>query len=162
MTQFDFTRRELLLGAGGVVAGGAVATVTGLSAYYLRKRGQRNYQAAASAVDAGVVTQTAWIITPEDEAALAKARADGDRLIESETFALEEGTDYYGGDLGEQRVNSLGDCVEACEADPDCQKFTYAVSTHPLADKRQMCWTKKARVSRTLRDQEGYISGRRR
>ena len=158
----DMSRREFFFGVAGGVAGGAVATATGLGAYYWRKRSFRRYEATKTGLTDSVVRDDGWMITEEDRTAIAAARAEGDTLVETDTFELLEGVDYYGGDVGEFRASSLGECVEACEADASCKKFTYATSTHDVQDKRQMCWMKGRRVGRTNRGVENYISGKRR
>ena len=158
----NMSRREFFFGTAGVVLGGAVATATGLGAYYMRQSSLRRYTATTAGLSETITEQDGWIITPKDRNALATMRAEGDALVESDTMELIEQVDFEGGDIGSFRSSSLGECVEACEADEACNKFTYATSTHEVVDKRQMCWMKGSRVKRTNRNVANYVSGKRR
>ena len=152
----NLQRRGFLLGSIGFVAGGSLATVTGLGAYYYRRRnaGARlaiNRNDLAASLDD-------WILTEEDMEILADLEA----IPTSETLEILDDVDIPGaGDYRSERVSGIDQCVSMCEDDDNCDAFTFARLSHPLENKRHMCWLKGDRNPETLLSDIFYISGRR-
>lgn len=147
------SRRELLFGLFGVVAGGALATTTGLGIYYTRKsrKSKKIRRPENTNIDD-------WLLTEADR----KAITSGDALVRSGQFNILDATDFPGGGgYNAFGVSRLGDCIKACEADERCESFTFARSTHPSIYKRQMCWLKSEQPRNIVTDTEFYVSGHR-
>jgi len=158
----DLKRRGFLFGSIGFVAGGALATATGLGAYYYRRRQRRLNAGAAPAINwnngsAGLGLDD-WVLTEEDLDMLAELEA----VPTSEKLELLDDVDIPGaGDYRSERVSGIDQCVSMCENDGECNAFTFARLSHPLEDKRHMCWLKRDRNPETLVSDIFYISGRR-
>lgn len=149
------SRRSILAGLGGFMVGGALATATGLGLYRYRQQNRaRNTQRRIRSV-----RQDNWILTEADRAGIA----EGDKLVSSDQLEILDNIDIPGsGDYSATRVTGLGDCVAACEADTDCEAFTFARSNHALPRKRQMCWLKgDAPDAEIFVSDKTYVSGRR-
>ncbi|MEO0946080.1 MAG: PAN domain-containing protein [Pseudomonadota bacterium] len=148
-------RRELIIAALGLGIGGSLATGTGLGYYYYR-RSQRQVnvrQVRRKASDSAVDN---WLLTDADHAALAE-RND---LPSSDAIQILENVDIPGaGDLRSERVANVSECVAACEADDQCNAFTFARISHPETEKRHMCWIKGQENPERQLMNIHYISG---
>lgn len=154
------SRREFFFGVAGAVVGGAAATATGLGAYsYLKARG---YQATRTGLNEAITAQDGWMITMEDRSKLAALQVNKDEIVTNDAFEFVERSNIGGEDIKSFRATSFGECVEACQADTACQKFTYATSKHDSSDERQMCRLKDSSNAKTVENATNYISGRRR
>lgn len=151
MSTSQLTRRNLLWGVAGVTIGGAVATGTGLSLWYFRRQQnakKRRRRAPAKPTEG-------WMLTEADHQAIQAS----DAVVDSNALEILDEVDFVGGDYAEMGVTGLQDCVAACEADTECGSFTYARSTHPLSNKRQMCWLKTDIPETRVEDAWHYVSG---
>lgn len=148
------SRRGLLAGLGGFMVGGAVATATGLGLYRYR---QRNRPKKRKRLQVKTARSDSWILTEADREAITA----GDQLVSSDQLEILDNIDIPGsGDYSAMRVSGLGDCVAACEADTECEAFTFARSTHPRGRKRQMCWLKgDAPDAEIFVSDSAYVSG---
>lgn len=144
------SRRDLMIAAGAAVIAAAGTAATGLTAYSIRKASWKPKAAPQSVSDGG------WVLSQQDMAELESL----DAVPRSETFEFRENVDFLGGDLEAIRVDGLGACVEACEANRQCKAFTYAKTNHPQSFKKMMCWLKDAEG--TSRSDISYVSGVRR
>lgn len=151
----SLSRRDFLTFLIGGTLGGAVATTTGLTYYYTKLK-PRNLDMRA--VSQPLPADDEWLLTEADLEAFAEA----DRMVDSTELTMLDNTDIPGsGDFQSMRVRNLGECVSACEANSDCQAFTYARSTHALPAKRQMCWLKSEEPQTLVSELSTYVSGRR-
>jgi hypothetical protein len=55
-------------------------------------------------------------------------------------FAIYEGVDFYGSDVGKSRVADVTDCLKACLEDKQCQAFT--MNVNPAVKKGPNCFLK--------------------
>jgi hypothetical protein len=69
------------------------------------------------------------------------------------------GVDFMGGDLKNFKTNVGGvdQCEEACEAELNCNAYTYAKTSHPIPSKQGHCWLKQE--SFIYKKDGNYISG---
>lgn len=80
-----------------------------------------------------------------------------------EKMMIIEGIDFYGQDIATLKVVANDDvqaanaCSDACQDDGDCSFFTLATKTHPVPQKRHMCWLKKEGV--LVKKGKNYYSG---
>lgn len=152
MSTSKLTRRNVLWGLGGVMTGGAVATSTGLGLWYLRRLEQtrrRNQRVSRAKPTDG------WVLTEADHQAIQQS----DALVTSDTLDVLDQVDFVGGDYAEKAVTSLQDCMSACEADTQCEAFTYARSSHTVSTKRQICWLKTNVPETRVENAWHYVSG---
>jgi hypothetical protein len=151
------SRRDLLMGLAGVAAGGAVTAAGGLSYRAWRRANNKSLPPSAKHLQGSQLAD--WVLTDDDRAALAQAG----QIVPSKSLTLHDNRDIPGGgDYRSTRVASLGDCVEACEADSKCNGFTFARLSHPLPEKRQMCWLKGDSKLPDMVASGDYVSGVRR
>lgn len=150
-------RRELLIAGLGFGVGGALATTTGLGYYYVR-RARRLANAPVRQV-MRVPSDTSvenWVLTDDDRQVLEQS----DGLPESQTLEILDNVDIPGsGDLRAEDVSSVSQCIAACEADDQCNAFTFARMSHPLAEKRHKCWLKSQKNPERRIIDVNYISG---
>jgi hypothetical protein len=145
------SRRNFLFGVVGFGLGGALATATGLGVYYYRRsRRQVPWIVRDSA------SLEEWVLTESDFNALAEL----DGVPGSEALQIMDNVDIpASGDFRAERVSSARECVAACEADEQCNAFTFARLSHPQEHKRHMCWLKENGKPDRLVDDVHYISG---
>ncbi|TCM86967.1 PAN domain-containing protein [Rhodovulum steppense] len=153
----SLTRRELLSGIAGFALGSAVVALAGSVYRDYRRKDRVARQQVAAPAHPPTLDDDGWLLTAEDrEEFLA-----GDDLMSSDMLQIRDAVDIPGGDYAAFRVVGLGDCVRACEADSQCAAFTFARSSHPLPNKRRMCWLKGAGTAAPVVDLPAYVSGRR-
>ena len=152
-TRNDPTASDFPVGTVSFCIGGALTAATGLGYYYL----QQERQAVPSQVRESGGEE--WVLTEADYQEMAVRNA----LPKSQTLELLDNVDIPGaGDLRAEKVSGISECVASCEADEDCNAFTFARMSHPLKDKRHMCWIKSERNPERLVSDFYYISGRKR
>ena len=153
----NLRRRELLVAGVGFGVGGALATATGLGAYYVRRSRrlakpsvrQVRRKPSDSALDN-------WVLTDADRQTLVES----DGLPQSQTLEILDNVDIPGaGDLRAEDVSSVSQCVAACEADDQCNAFTFARLSHPIDNKRHKCWLKSEKNPQRRVTDINYISG---
>lgn len=146
-----FNRRDFILGAVGVCVGGAVATATGLGYYYVSKGDRKKIVMPIIEDDL-----RSWVLTDDDFKVLEKF----DTMPKASGIELLDNTDILGArDFEERRVASIQECLTACEKTIECNAFTYARLSHPIKDKRHMCWLKGDGNPERIIDDVHYISG---
>lgn len=144
------TRRDFLLATLGVILGGAVATGAGLGFYYWRKRAlPRPRRVIMAGTDE-------WVLT-EGDAEILELQ---DTVAETETFEILKNRDIVGGgDYKMVKVSDLGECVEICAADQQCNAFSYGRLSHGNPAKRRSCYLKSERGSDRISETTSYVSG---
>ncbi|MEM9248491.1 MAG: PAN domain-containing protein [Pseudomonadota bacterium] len=150
------SRRDALFALGGFAAGGALILGGTRSLRLARERAFAEEQ-ARRAVRVVRLADDGWLLSDEERAALAER----DALRDSDVLEIRDAVDLPGGDFAEERVTSLDACITSCEEDARCMAFTYARTSHPLPEKRQMCWLKSAETAPAVTDTPVYVSGRR-
>lgn len=153
------TRREMLFGGAGFVAGGALATASGLSLYAWRRRKWQPGPPSVSQQVRTLVPSGGWMLTGADREGVSTLEDSEISTINPDTFDMYRDTDYFAGDLGNFRANSVEECAAVCESDPSCSQFTYARQDNPVENKRRMCWLKTPEITET-RQSPGYWSGK--
>jgi hypothetical protein len=137
----------------GAAAAAGVVGLAGVGVYLNRG----SHQAAPFDSPEGATSGWGWVMSPQDWRAMTK----GERMRAGDVFEMHEGARYSGGDYGGGRVSSVRECAELCEADENCDAFSYARATHPIQSERMQCVLKQGEL--TLTESAGnYISGRRR
>jgi hypothetical protein len=99
-----------------------------------------------------------WVMSPQDWRAMAKA----ERIPAGDAFEIHDGATYAGGEYGGERVSSVRECVQLCEADENCDAFSYARASHPNQSERMQCVLKHGDALTLNESAPNYISGRRR
>lgn len=147
------SRRDLLVGALGFGVGGVLATATGLGYYFHRRAARSNAQRPTVPVSTGIDD---WVLTEADR----REAANRDDMPDNAVLDLLDNVDISGGgDIRDLRVNEVGECISACENDKQCNAFTFARLSHPITEKRHMCWIKSDRDPPTRILDVHYISG---
>lgn len=142
-------RRDFLFMFTGCIFGGAIASTTGLGAYYyLRKR-----RYLMREIDVGLDD---WVLSDTDWEQLQSTNF----FTQETNFEMLSDTDLPGaGDYKSRRLGSLAECAMFCEDDVDCSAFTYAKLSHPNKKKRNMCWLKKQKTPDNVIKSLHYVSG---
>ena len=157
MKQNLLSRRNVLLGAGSFVLGAATAGVVGVTFREEVKRLLGFNRPTTGRVVQAAAADDGWLLTEDDRRAFEAA----DRVASSEVLVLRDAVDIPGGDYESFRAESLQACVSACEAQSECDAFTYASASHGTESKRRMCWLKKGQASSPVTGATHYVSGRR-
>ncbi len=153
------SRRDMIFGGSAFAVGGALASVTGLSAYYIRRQLRGPYEGHPSNQVRALVSSDGWVLSDADRTELASSPDYSVDAIDVTKFDVQRDVDFVGGDVGAFRAAGPADCAKACEATEDCAQFTYARPDHEITTKRQMCWLKTAEVDETRTGERGYWSG---
>ncbi|WP_460082807.1 PAN/Apple domain-containing protein [Roseibium sp. LAB1] len=149
------SRRDFLLGVGGVAIGGAVATAVGLT---FRAEIKKIIGLPGLPEDRTLPTyDDGWLLTEEEWETFQNA----DKAVTSEILEIRDNVDIPGGDYEEVKVNSVQECVTACEEDSSCKAFTYARASHSDSKKRRACWLKSGSTGTPSTGDSRYLSGRR-
>lgn len=150
-------RRNFLWGLGGLAVGVGLTTA---AAFGYRAHRRRVFVASLppEPPPPGFAAPTGdgnWLLSTADHEALVNS----DFLPTSASLEIVPNADLPGDPFSRNRVDEVGDCISACEADANCTRFTFAKATHPDASKRRVCWLKTGSGPVEANGARDYISG---
>ena len=152
-------RRSFIWGMGGFFVG---ASLSGGAAFAYRELRRARFRASLppspppAFESRGLVD--GWILSAADRERIGSA----EYALQSELLEIVAGSDIPGRPFSREVVKGVDDCVEACEKETRCTRFTFAKATHPDETKRNVCWIKTGEGEADSPRAPDYISGWRR
>ncbi len=144
-------RRDVLFGALGFAVGGALAAGTGLGYMFYRRATLAKAKGRRTVVSDSLDD---WVLTDADRTALAHSADQAGPLM------MLNNVDLPGaGDIRSAQVTDVAECAALCEADANCNAFTFARPSHPKVEKRNKCWIKSDQTPPKKVVDIHYISG---